>query len=107
MDKLGRLWLNKGRWKDRQLVSASWVDESTRPQVETTSTPEHYGYQWWVTSADGHPAFAAMGSGGQLIEVVPDLDLVAVVASTDAAVAADPQVYLELVSTYIAPAIDE
>ncbi len=105
MDKLARLWLNRGRWEGRQLVSASWVDESTRPQVRTESTPEQYGYQWWVTTVDGHPAYAAMGSCGQLVEVVPHLGLVAVVASTDAVGAAGPAVYLDLVSSYIAPAI--
>ena len=105
MDKLGQLWLNRGRWGGRQLVSAAWVNESTTSQVETQTTPEQYGYQWWVTTADGHPAFAAVGYGGQLIEVVPDLDLVTVVASTDAIGAAGPEVYLDLVSSYIAPAI--
>jgi hypothetical protein len=47
-----------------------------------------------VTTADGHRGYAAIGYGGQLIEVVPDLDLVAVVASTDAVGAAGPEVYL-------------
>ena len=46
-----------------------------------------------------------MGFGGQLIEVVPDLDLVTVVASTDATGVAGPEFYLDLVSSYIAPAI--
>jgi hypothetical protein len=35
-----------------------------------------YGYQWWTTSEQGHRAFTAIGLGGQLVEVVPDLDLV-------------------------------
>jgi CubicO group peptidase (beta-lactamase class C family) len=98
MDKLGQIWLNQGRWAGRQLVSAAWVNESTTSQVETQTTPEQYGYQWWLTTADGHRAYAAMGYGGQLIEVVPDLDLVTVVASTDAIGAAGPEVYLDLVS---------
>ena len=105
MATLGQLWLNHGRWAGRQLVSAAWVTESTTSHVDTQSTPEQYGYQWWVTTADGHRAYAAIGSGGQLIEVVPDLDLVTVVASTDAPGAAGAQVYLDLVSSYIAPAI--
>jgi len=103
MEKLGRLWLNEGRWGGRQLVSVAWVDVSTRPQVLTAETPDRYGYQWWVTTADNHPAFAAMGSGGQLVEVVPDLDLVVVVASADAVGNSGPATYLELVSTHIAP----
>jgi CubicO group peptidase (beta-lactamase class C family) len=105
MARLGQLWLNQGRWAGRQLVSAGWVTESTTAHVDTHSTPEQYGYQWWVTTADGHRAYAAIGYGGQLIEVVPDLDLVAVVASTDAPGAAGSDVYLDLVSSYIAPAI--
>ena len=107
MAKLGQLWLDQGRWGDRQLVSAAWVAESTRSHVDTQSTPEQYGYQWWVTTADGHAAYAAMGYGGQLVEVVPDLGLVAVIASTAAPGAAGPEVYLDLVSSYIAPAIKQ
>jgi CubicO group peptidase (beta-lactamase class C family) len=34
-----------------------------------------------VTTADGHDAFAAVGWGGQLIEVVPQLGLVTVISS--------------------------
>ena len=107
MDKLGQLWLNQGRWAGRQLVSAARVTESTTSHVDTHSTPEQYGYQCWVTTADGHRAYAAIGYGGQLIEVVPDLDLVVVVASTDAPGAAGAQVYLDLVSSYIAPAVGQ
>ena len=105
MARLGQLWLNHGRWAGRQLVSAAWVTESTTSHVDTHATPEQYGYQWWLTTADGHRAYAAIGYGGQLIEVVPDLTLVTVVASTDAPGAAGAQVYLDLVSSYIAPAI--
>ncbi len=31
--RLGLLYLNRGRWNDRQLLSAAWVDAATRPQV--------------------------------------------------------------------------
>ena len=92
-------------WKGRQLVSPSWVAESTQPQVATNSTPEQYGYQFWVTTADDHPAYAAIGFGGQLVEVVPDLGLVVVVASADEIGAAPSEVYLDLVADYIAPAV--
>ena len=34
------------------------------------------GYHWWVTSLAGHPGFLASGYGGQIIGVVPSLDLV-------------------------------
>jgi CubicO group peptidase (beta-lactamase class C family) len=79
---LGQLFLHEGVWDDTELVPASWVEEATGPMVETGDpSAGHYGYQWWVTKAGEHEAYAAVGAGGQIIEVVPDLDLV-VVAST-------------------------
>jgi len=99
-------WARRRKTAQALAMSAAWVDESTRAQVDTASTPEQYGYQWWVTTADGDPAFAAMGSGGQLVEVVPDLGLVVVVSSTAAVGNADTGLYLELVSE-IAPAIGQ
>jgi CubicO group peptidase (beta-lactamase class C family) len=81
--KLGFLYLNGGRWDGRQVIPAGYVAASTRPH----STPppdgpgESYGYQWWVTSQGGHPSFLAHGMGGQLVQVVPDLDLVVVITS--------------------------
>jgi CubicO group peptidase (beta-lactamase class C family) len=81
--KLGYLYLNGGRWDGRQVIPAGYVAASTRPH----STPppdgpgESYGYQWWVTSQAGHPSFLAHGRDGQLVQVVPDLDLVVVITS--------------------------
>ena len=40
-----------------------------------------YGFQWWITDATGYPAFFALGFGGQYVYVVPDLELVVVVAA--------------------------
>jgi CubicO group peptidase (beta-lactamase class C family) len=83
--KLGALYLEGGRWKGQQVVPATWVEESTTPQVSTQGAgftfSESYGYQWWVTRERGHQAFAAVGYGGQLVEVVPDLRVVVVTAS--------------------------
>ena len=89
-------------------MSAAWVEESTRAHAavigQVAFTPQ-YGFHWWVTSADGHPAFAAMGYAGQLIEVVPELDLVVVVSSNDGPNNATADVYAEMVNLAIAPAI--
>jgi len=105
MVRLGQLWLDKGTWKGRRLVSAAWVYESTWPHVKTGDPTTRYGYQWWVTSADGRDAYAALGYGGQMIAVVPDLDLV-VVVSTDVDDQSPPiGNFLNVVSILIAPAI--
>jgi CubicO group peptidase (beta-lactamase class C family) len=113
MAKIGQLMLDGGRWDGEQIVSTRWVAESTRAQVATGAMgrdfgADDYGYHWWVTTADGHDAFAAIGWGGQLIEVVPDLDLVVVVSCTipaERSVRLNADVLQLLVNSVIAPAI--
>jgi CubicO group peptidase (beta-lactamase class C family) len=81
--KFGYLYLNGGRWDTTQVIPAGYVAASTRPH--STPPPDgpgaSYGYQWWVTSQAGHPSFLAHGKDGQLLQVVPDLDLVVVITS--------------------------
>lgn len=81
--KLGQLYLDHGRTGDRQIVPAHWVQEATTAHVVTNGGfgGEGYGYQWWVTKAGSENAYAAVGFGGQLIEVVPSRHLVAVFAT--------------------------
>ncbi len=79
--KLGYLYLNGGRWDGAQVVPADYVAASTQPQSDPTRGPGDYGYHWWVTNETGHDSFRAMGFGGQLIQVIPELDLVVVITS--------------------------
>ena len=60
MAKLGWLFLNRGQWDGRSVVSADWVDAATRGHIGTKSF-DQYGYQWWV---DKEGSFAAMGHRG-------------------------------------------
>lgn len=83
MAKLGYLYLNDGRWGNRQIIPADYVKLSTQQQSEGGS-PENanYGYLWWVTKQQGYSAFFAGGYGGQFIYVIPELDIVIVISST-------------------------
>ena len=110
MAKIGQLMLAGGRWDEKQIVPAQWVTESTRAHASTGGYGvggDDYGYHWWVTTADGHDAFAAAGFGGQLIEVVPDLDLVVVISCTipEGNVHLDASTFRGLVNAVVAPAI--
>jgi CubicO group peptidase (beta-lactamase class C family) len=78
MARFGLLFLREGRWRDQQIVPASWVEESTTPYSDAGSTFD-YGYMWWVGEPGawgGHPLYAALGGSGQAIFVVPDMDVV-------------------------------
>jgi CubicO group peptidase (beta-lactamase class C family) len=110
MAKLGALYLDQGRFQDKQIVPANWVREGTTAHTAAgTLDGYRYGYHWWVTTGRDHPAFAAIGFGGQLIEVVPDQRLV-VVASTevnenDLGSTIQPELLQNLVDTFIVPAV--
>src|SRR5438552_5660667 len=48
MARLGQLFLQRGRWGGRQILSAAWVHVATRAHVARTTNRDHYGYSWWV-----------------------------------------------------------
>lgn len=100
MAKLGYLYLRKGQWNGKQIVSAEWVERATQAHVPVT-IDEHfgYGYHWFtVTSMEG---YAALGGGGQIILVVPKYDLVIVTtAHTEESI-------FELIEQYVLPAVQE
>jgi CubicO group peptidase (beta-lactamase class C family) len=78
MAKLGQLFLQRGRWKDRQIISEAWIQSATRAHVEQTTNKDRYGYFWWVKGADYPGMFEAVGRGGQRINVWPAQNLVLV-----------------------------
>lgn len=81
MVKLGQLFLQDGHWGDRQVVPADWVAQATTPQVPADGHGDGYGFQWWTATVKGDDAYRAVGHGGQLIEVIPDRNLVVVTAT--------------------------
>lgn len=73
--KIGRLYLNKGKWNGQQIVSEKWVEEST--SIDTSNgAVNYYKYQWWLPSTSGD--FMAEGILGQYIYVNPDKHIVIV-----------------------------
>ncbi|MHA1949839.1 MAG: serine hydrolase domain-containing protein [Candidatus Thorarchaeota archaeon] len=78
MAKFGYLFLNNGTWDGEQVISPSWVNESTST-VTTFNTENGYAYQWWTMPDIG--VFYAAGLYGQYIFVSPEDDLVAVLTS--------------------------
>ncbi len=86
--KLGQLYLDGGRWHGRQLVPRAWVEESTRAHV-SLGNGRGYGYFWWTDDRRGLHSFEALGFGGQMVAVVPKLDLVVVVMSDPAGAQVD------------------
>jgi CubicO group peptidase (beta-lactamase class C family) len=76
MAKLGYLWLNKGVWEGKQIVSSQWVEDSIKVHMQTGGNDD-YGYGWWIAT-DEPAAYNAIGRGGQRIIVVPGWNLIIV-----------------------------
>ncbi|MBJ6759894.1 serine hydrolase [Myxococcaceae bacterium JPH2] len=77
--KLGQLYLSGGMWNGRRVVSQRWVERSTAQQ-STLPDGRTYGYAWWRHALrvgdHTYAEYEASGNGGQLVMVVPELDLV-------------------------------
>ena len=78
MAKIGFLYLNDGRWEEKQIIPSSWVHASSSPQIASGTLSDNYGYQWWVDSG-GY--YMALGYAGQFIFVVPEKNMVVVFTS--------------------------
>lgn len=88
MARLGLLWRNWGRWKNKQLVPEEWLREATQtaPDIRANCPPDQwrYGYAFWTNDYDKlwpslpRDSYAASGAGSQHIWVCPSLDLVVV-----------------------------
>lgn len=75
--KLGRLYLNKGKWKDKQIIPADWIKESITPSTSEGAS-EAFKYQWWLRNKNGEQAFMAVGHLGQYVYVYPSKKLIIV-----------------------------
>ncbi len=86
--RFGLLYARRGRWDGQQVLPAQWIDRSTRSYSDTSKrgkTLERggYGFMWWIPperyqSLREAGMYSAHGSGGQTVDVLPDLDLVVV-----------------------------
>jgi len=74
--KLGRLYLHKGNWNGRQVVSEKWVKESL--DVSTKRNRKMYSYMWWHTNGSNGRDFFAQGLMGQYVYVYPEKNIIIV-----------------------------
>lgn len=81
--KFGQLYLQKGVWNGKRVLSERWVDEATALQTSTGGNPDSnwdagYGYQFWRNKSTG---YRADGAFGQFAFVLPKYDAVLAVTS--------------------------
>jgi CubicO group peptidase (beta-lactamase class C family) len=104
--KFGQLYLRKGVWQGKRLLSEWWIEIATREHIPNASTVEMkttdwgqgYGYQFWRCQYD---CYRADGAFGQYCVVMPKQD--AVLAITSAVL--NMQDVLDLTWEHLLPAM--
>ncbi len=94
--KFGRLFLNNGKWNDKQIISENWIKESTSPlafkdkeyyflknyypySMFFNDKRLYYKYGWWGLMRDiGQFDFMAIGHLGQFIFISPQKRIIIV-----------------------------
>jgi CubicO group peptidase (beta-lactamase class C family) len=108
--KIGQLVLARGTWNGRQVVPPGWIEQSTRPQIDTADSLL-YGYQWWLGRAllEGRELqwVAGFGLGGQRLFIAPALDLVVVVTAGLYATPTQHAVPWEIFRRYVLASVRE
>jgi len=77
--KIGRLYLNRGMWDGKRIVSEEWIRQST----EYDTSNDGYHFNWYNANSYGregeeHPGFYALGIIGQVLYVNPHKHLIMV-----------------------------
>ena len=81
--KIGQLYLNKGQWNGKQIISKDWVEKSTTPKAKfKVDRTYEYGYLWWLADFNDEKSYFMTGTGGNKVVVFPDLEMVVVLTST-------------------------
>jgi CubicO group peptidase (beta-lactamase class C family) len=80
----GELYRNGGRTASgQQLVSAAWIAASWQHRTNSRFSGDEYGYGWFERQIAGEEVHFAWGYGGQMLYIVPSLDLTVVMTSAE------------------------
>lgn len=102
--RLGQLYLQKGVWQGKQLVSEAWIAEATSAHSDNSNTQTNpdwsvgYGYQFWRCR---HGLYRGDGAFGQYCVVMPEQDAVLAITSG----LRDMQAVLDKVWEHLLPAM--
>ena len=77
--RFGLLYLQKGKWNKKNIISGKWIKESLKPYSNTGTNRGGYGYLWWLPELKGSAkSFAAFGVGTQMLLISKNPDVIIV-----------------------------
>lgn len=79
----GQLYINDGKWNNKQVISENWIQKSTKAKISLTD--HDYAFHWWIKDYSVNSTlfrtFYALGHGEQAIIIVPEQKLVFVMTA--------------------------
>ncbi|MFD2567810.1 serine hydrolase domain-containing protein [Pseudotenacibaculum haliotis] len=77
--RFGLLFLRKGKWNGKQLISEDWITAARKPSFAN----KNYGFMWWLNEKQSLKGlskniYSARGFGGNFIVIDEEHDLVVV-----------------------------
>lgn len=83
MAKIGVMCLNDGKYHDKQIISTTWLEESTIGNFNCGAYWRNmsYGYLWWIID-ENKKIFAAIGNSGNVIYINKNNNIVITVTGT-------------------------
>lgn len=103
--KFGQLYLQEGKWNEKQIIPANWVKEATLAHILQPGKDEDrdksdwlqgYGYQFWRCRNN---AYRGDGAYGQYCVVIPEKQMVVAITSETP----DLQIILDHVWEHLIP----
>lgn len=117
MARFGFLILQNGIWDEKQIISENYLAKIATPStlnilsvpVNSTPQPLHYSHHWWnlqiSSNGNKYDIIAAMGTGGQSIFIIKELNLVVVSTAWNLTEPNQTSSSLEWLKNYIIPSV--
>ncbi|MBN2414503.1 serine hydrolase [bacterium] len=110
--KIGQLLLQKGEWDGKRVISGAWLEQAMRRRIGLRKTllPWTYGYYWMQTDIPmgdrSVPAWFVPGSGGQMLAVFPEYEMVVVFTAANEQWETKNACF-SMIHRYVLPALSE
>lgn len=80
----GELYRNGGRTSEgRQVIPADWIASSWQVRTSSRFSGDGYGYGWFNRTIGGENVWFGWGYGGQMVYIVPSLQMTVVMTSNE------------------------
>lgn len=85
--KISYMFMNKGMYGDKRILSEDWVNRSITPHNKKLypifSLDSHYGYQTWIDYYNNQTSYRFTGLYGQHSYMLPEYDAVVLMTARD------------------------